>query len=192
MLEISSLDENFRNEIISQETIPYFQICEPHLDPYLLPLKNLDQFGLYKYFEEKENFFEKEFPVLKKTVFERIENLLDSFPIVVFLTGTPNKPYCQFSKQFLELIRPLKIRYMSFDIIVHDDLRIFLKLFSGWQTYPQIYIKGKIIGGVDILRGLIQRNELENIIPNECKYEAVLNYFKNIINNELVLIGKVN
>ena len=47
LLEISSLDENFRNEIISQETIPYFQICEPHLDPYLLPLKNLDHFGLY-------------------------------------------------------------------------------------------------------------------------------------------------
>ena len=191
LLEKNSLDENFRKDIFSQET-PYFQICEPHLvDPLVVSLKNFDQFDLYKYFEEKANFFEKDFPVLKKNVFERISRLLDSFPIVIFIKGTPFKPFCKFSKQLMELIRPLKIRYKSFDIFADDNLRTFLRLYSGWKTYPQIYIKGKILGGGDVLKELIEKNEINHIIPNECKYEEVVKSIKNIINKEIIIFGRV-
>ena len=91
----------------------------------------------------------------------------------------------------MELIRPLKIRYKSFDIFADDNLRTFLRLYSGWKTYPQIYIKGKILGGGDVLKELIEKNEINHIIPNECKYEEVVKSIKNIINKEIIIFGRV-
>jgi glutaredoxin-related protein len=192
LLEKSSLDENFRNDAFKEHTAPYFLICEPHnVDATPLQLNSFDQFELYKYFEEKANFFEKDYPILKANIFKRIKTILDSFPIVIFIKGTPFKPFCKYSKQFMELIRPLKIRYMSYDIFADDNLRTFLRLYSGWKTYPQIYINGKIIGGVDVLKGLIDSGEVSKIIPEECSFNYVLTQTKKVVENELVVFGRV-
>lgn len=192
LIEKNTVDENFRKDIFEEKSIPYFLICEPqNIDPTSLAVNNFDQFQLYTYFEEKASFFKDEFPIMKQNIFERIKKLLESYPIVIFIKGTPFKPFCKYSKQFMELIRPLKIRYKSFDIFADDNLRTFLRLYSGWKTYPQIYINGKIIGGVDVLKGLIERNEIQNLIPEECKYEAQIKKVKEIINDNVVVFGRV-
>ena len=192
LLEANTIEENFRKDIIDEKPLPYFLICEPqNIDPTTLLVTNYDQFELYTYFEEKDTFYKREFPIMKQNIFTRIKKVLDGSPIVIFIKGTPFKPFCKYSKQFMELIRPLKIRYKSFDIFADDTLRTFLRLYSGWKTYPQIYINGKIIGGVDVLRGLIETNKIQDLIPEECKYETQVRRVKEIISNQVVLFGRV-
>lgn len=192
LCEKSDVDEAFRKDLFSEYVSPFFKICEPHnVDPIDLAIANLDQFELFKFFEEKAKFYEKEFPVLKESIFTRIKKLLDSHPIVIFIKGTPFKPFCKYSKQFMELIRPLKIRYKSFDIFADDNLRTFLRLYSGWKTYPQIYVNGKIVGGVDVLKGLIESGEINKVIPENCKHEYIVSQIKNQIQTQLVVFGRV-
>lgn len=91
-----------------------------------------------------------------KTLAERLECLIRSSEVMLFMKGMPGGPRCGFSRQAVELLQADHIPFGSFDILTDEDVRQGLKKHSDWPTYPQVYVKGELIGGLDILQEMSQ------------------------------------
>ncbi|EGF84062.1 hypothetical protein BATDEDRAFT_36431 [Batrachochytrium dendrobatidis JAM81] len=98
---------------------------------------------------------------------KKLKVLVSSHPIMLFMKGTPSQPRCGFSRQTVELMAQVGCEYGSFDILADDAVRQALKKYSNWPTYPQIYVNGELIGGLDILKELIEQGEFQNMVPKE-------------------------
>ncbi|GBN57849.1 Glutaredoxin 3 [Araneus ventricosus] len=91
----------------------------------------------------------------------KLENLINKAPIMLFMKGNRNTPRCGFSKQAIALLEDHKVSYETFDILEDFEVREGLKKYSNWPTYPQLYVKGELIGGLDILKELAESGELD-------------------------------
>ena len=83
---------------------------------------------------------------------KRLELLIRSSEVMLFMKGTPTAPKCGFSRQIVELLQEDKIPFASFDILSDEEVRQGLKKHSNWPTYPQLYVKGDLMGGLDIVK----------------------------------------
>ncbi|KAG0134231.1 thioredoxin-like protein [Tuber indicum] len=82
----------------------------------------------------------------------RLGKLVSAAPVMLFMKGTPAQPQCGFSRQLVALLREREVRYGFFNILADDEVRQGLKTFSDWPTYPQLYYKGNLVGGLDIVK----------------------------------------
>ena len=87
---------------------------------------------------------------------QRLYNLIRSADVMIFMKGTPEQPRCGFSRQVIEIFSKEQISIATFDILADEDVRQGLKVFSNWPTYPQIYVHGELIGGLDILKEMLE------------------------------------
>ena len=101
------------------------------------------------------------------------------------MKGDPVAPKCGFSRQTVELFESLNAEYATFDILSDDEVRQGLKTFSNWPTYPQLYIDGELIGGLDILKEMHENKELESVLPKKKDLNTTL---KNLINKAPVMV----
>jgi len=92
---------------------------------------------------------------------QRLRTLINQSPIMLFMKGTPDHPKCGFSSQMIEILRSSGFQFGSFDILTDEEIRQGLKKLSNWPTYPQLYIDGELIGGLDIVRELQENGELD-------------------------------
>lgn len=88
----------------------------------------------------------------KMALDDRLERLIHADTVMLFMKGNPDKPRCGFSRQAVELLREEKVPFGSFDILTDSDVRQGLKTYSEWPTYPQIYVRGELMGGLDIMK----------------------------------------
>ncbi|CAF1601360.1 unnamed protein product [Rotaria magnacalcarata] len=91
----------------------------------------------------------------------RIKQLLESSPTILFMKGTPASPQCGFSRQACHLLDEHKIKYDYFDVLADQHVREQLKKYSNWNTYPQLYVGGELIGGLDIMKQMIENGDFE-------------------------------
>jgi len=92
---------------------------------------------------------------------ERLKQLINKAKIMIFMKGDRNTPRCGFSKQLISIINDLSVAYETFDILSDEAVRQGLKTFSDWPTYPQVYVNGELIGGLDIIKEMLQSGELQ-------------------------------
>ena len=81
----------------------------------------------------------------------RIETLVASSPIFVFMKGSKLMPQCGFSNNVVQILHSLGVAFETFDVLSDPEVRQGIKEFSSWPTIPQVYVKGEFIGGSDIL-----------------------------------------
>ena len=81
----------------------------------------------------------------------RIESLIQSSPIFVFMKGTKLMPQCGFSNNVVQILNSLGMSFETFDVLSDMEIRQGIKEFSEWPTIPQVYVLGEFIGGSDIL-----------------------------------------
>jgi len=81
----------------------------------------------------------------------RLANLVKAAPVMLFMKGTPSSPQCGFSRQLVSILRENGVKYGFFNILADDEVRQGLKDFSDWPTFPQLYAKGELVGGLDIV-----------------------------------------
>lgn len=98
------------------------------------------------------------------TLDERLKALTNRSKIVLFMKGLPSQPRCGFSRQICELMVQEKIDFDAFDILSDEDVRQGLKLFSDWPTFPQLYVDGDLVGGLDIVKELVESGEFKEMI----------------------------
>lgn len=94
----------------------------------------------------------------------RIKNLISASPIFLFMKGTPDMPQCGFSANVIRILNHYHVGYKTFNILSDMDIREGVKQYSNWPTYPQLYVKGQLVGGNDIITELMQNGELESIL----------------------------
>lgn len=82
----------------------------------------------------------------------RLGNLVKAAPVMLFMKGTPSAPQCGFSRQLVSLLRENGVKYGFFNILADDEVRQGLKEYSDWPTFPQLYTKGELVGGLDIIK----------------------------------------
>jgi len=104
---------------------------------------------------------------LSNDVRQKIQQAVQSTPVVVFMKGTPELPQCGFSRavvQVLDLhgVPPEKMK--TFNVLEDSELRSSIKEFSDWPTVPQVYVNGEFVGGCDIILGMHQSGELETVL----------------------------
>jgi len=95
---------------------------------------------------------------------EDLKRLTSSHDTMLFMKGDPNNPRCGFSRTTVQLLNELNAEYNTFDILTNEAVRQRLKEYSQWPTYPQLYVKGELVGGLDILKELHAQGELEKML----------------------------
>jgi monothiol glutaredoxin len=104
---------------------------------------------------------------------DRIRETLGSAPVVLFMKGTPDFPQCGFSAQTATALRHLGAEFHSVNIFDDPELREALKRYSNWPTYPQLYVKGELIGGCDIALSMYRSGELKQVLESAGALTAV-------------------
>jgi Grx4 family monothiol glutaredoxin len=83
---------------------------------------------------------------------------------MLFMKGSPEAAKCGFSRTIVDLLHQQQVQYGFFDILTDEEVRQGLKEYSKWPTYPQLYAKGKLIGGLDIIKELIEADEFKDAL----------------------------
>lgn len=96
-----------------------------------------------------------------ESVDDYIKHLLSKDKVVIFITGTPSHPICGFTTKLVGLLAEKKVPYTYVDIMTDDELCNRLKAYSNWPTYPQIYVDGALVGGLDIVLELVKEGEFD-------------------------------
>lgn len=87
----------------------------------------------------------------KEALFARLADLVKAAPVMLFMKGTPSGPQCGFSRQLIGILRERSIKYGFFNILADEDVRQGLKEFADWPTFPQLWVNGELVGGLDIV-----------------------------------------
>jgi len=91
---------------------------------------------------------------------QRIEGLIASSPIFVFMKGSKLMPQCGFSNNVVQIMHALGVPFETFDVLSDMEIRQGIKDFSDWPTIPQVYLCGEFLGGSDILIEMYNSGEL--------------------------------
>ena len=98
------------------------------------------------------------------SVTERIEDQLTSHDVLLYMKGTPDFPQCGFSGQAVAALNAIGKPYAYVNIFEDPEIREGLKEYSNWPTFPQLYVKGELIGGSDIMIEMYNSGELKELI----------------------------
>jgi monothiol glutaredoxin len=92
---------------------------------------------------------------------ERIREIIENEPVALFMKGTPSFVMCGNSQRALEALRSLSVPLTAVDILPDPQIRQELSALSGWPTIPQVFVKGELVGGADIVEELLASGELK-------------------------------
>ncbi len=104
---------------------------------------------------------------MEKLTKNKIQNLIDSNPVMVFMKGTKLMPQCGFSNNVVQILNSLGVDFYTFDVLSDFEIREGIKEFSEWPTIPQVYLKGEFLGGSDILIEMYNSGTLKEKIEIE-------------------------
>lgn len=121
---------------------------------------------------------------------KRCEQLVKSAPVMLFMKGTPDEPKCGFSRRVVEALQEAGCSsFGSFDILSDQQVRDGLKQYSNWPTFPQLYVKGELVGGCDIILEMKQNGELKELLDSAKSSEDTLTQrLKALVNTKPVML----
>jgi len=119
----------------------------------------------------------------------RLASLVSKAPVMLFMKGSPEAPQCGFSNKIVAILKQQNIEFSSFNILADEEVRNGLKVYSNWPTYPQLYIEGKLVGGLDIVKEMAEEGELAKLVPTKKDKAQELNdRLKGLINAAPVML----
>lgn len=95
---------------------------------------------------------------------ERIDTLVKSNDVVLFMKGTALFPQCGFSSRAIAILDHLGTPYETVDVLQDQEIRQGIKEYSDWPTIPQLYVKGEFVGGSDIMMEMFESGELKTMV----------------------------
>lgn len=95
---------------------------------------------------------------------ERIEDQLSTNDILLYMKGTPDFPQCGFSGQTVAALKAIGKPFAFVNIFEDPEIREGLKTYSNWPTFPQLYFKGELVGGCDIIIEMYNSGELKSLL----------------------------
>ena len=105
---------------------------------------------------------------MEETLRDRIQGIIDSNEVVLFMKGTKHFPQCGFSATVVEVLRRSGSDFQDVNVLEDPAIRQGIKEFANWPTIPQLYVRGQFIGGCDIVREMYGNGELDALLsPDE-------------------------
>ena len=95
---------------------------------------------------------------------DRIDELVKTNPVVLFMKGTALFPQCGFSSRAVAILDRLGIKYETVDVLQDVEIRQGIKEYSDWPTIPQLYVQGEFVGGSDIMMEMFESGELQQLL----------------------------
>ena len=95
---------------------------------------------------------------------QKIQQDVEGNPVCLFMKGTKDAPMCGFSAQVVHILNSYGVNYHTVNVLDNWDIREGIKKFANWPTIPQLYVKGKFVGGCDITSELHRKGELAKIL----------------------------
>jgi monothiol glutaredoxin len=103
-------------------------------------------------------------PVLK----DKLEELIKENPVFLFMKGTPDAPQCGFSMRVVGVLEQMGVEYAALDVLpALDPIRQATGEIADWRTFPQLYVKGELVGGCDIVEEMADSGELAELLGVE-------------------------
>lgn len=100
----------------------------------------------------------------QKKAFEKIKGQLAKDKVVVYMKGTKDIPRCGFSRQAVEIMKLHGQPFATYDVLSDEELWNHLDELSGWPTFPQVFVEGKLVGGCDIVTEMHESGELAEVV----------------------------
>ena len=98
------------------------------------------------------------------TLKEQISNDIKNTPIILYMKGTKERPMCGFSTRVVNTLNSHSVVFQDVNILEDPDIRVQLSEYSNWPTIPQLFVKGELIGGCDIVMEMDSKGELKEIL----------------------------
>jgi monothiol glutaredoxin len=98
---------------------------------------------------------------------DKIQELLQDSDVALFMKGTPDAIMCGNSERALGALRRAGAPITAIDVLVDPEIRQDLSAISGWPTIPQVFVKGELVGGADIVEELERSGELEQTLVSK-------------------------
>jgi monothiol glutaredoxin len=95
---------------------------------------------------------------------EKIQQQIESAPVVLYMKGSPQFPQCGFSAHTVEVLKACGADFAHVDVLADPEVRANLPRYANWPTFPQLYINGELVGGCDIVVEMYRRGELQPMI----------------------------
>jgi monothiol glutaredoxin len=98
----------------------------------------------------------------------KVQELIAANPVLLFMKGTPDAPRCGFSMRVVQVLDSLDVEYGAIDVLLAlQPLREVTAEISDWQTFPQLYANGELIGGADLVEEMFESGELAEALGVE-------------------------
>ena len=160
-LKLCWADVDKDREIVDEYEIyqvPYVLLQHPHKEE-LEQIRTPSVKALGKVLVAYQEVYLRLFKSERKKAFTEIQNRLAVHPIVVFMRGSQADPKCRSSKILIECFLKMEIGFRDYDVLKDDSLKEWLKHYSNWPSFPQVYINKKFIGGTEIILQLVEKDE---------------------------------
>jgi len=100
------------------------------------------------------------------TLKEQIVNDIENTPIMLYMKGTKEQPMCGFSAKVVNILNSHSVVFQDVNILEDPEIRQRLSEYSNWPTIPQLFVKGELVGGCDIVTELEGKGELGSVLAN--------------------------
>lgn len=101
---------------------------------------------------------------------QKIQNIIDSEKIVLFIKGEVGGAMCGFSKRMIQIFDEMKekynVEYVTYNVWADEEVYLNLKEINDWPTYPQVFINSEFVGGCDIVSEIYEDNELDSLVKS--------------------------
>lgn len=101
-----------------------------------------------------------------QSTIETIKQQIADNAILLYMKGNPKQPQCGFSARAVQCIEACGVGFASVDVLSNPDIRQVLPQYANWPTFPQLYVKGELVGGSDIIAEMYAAGELEPLLQN--------------------------
>lgn len=98
---------------------------------------------------------------------EKIKQQIQDNPVILYMKGSPQMPQCGFSARAVQYLNACDVEFAYVDVLQNPDIRQTLPQYADWPTFPQLYIKGELVGGSDIIAELYEQGELQNMLATK-------------------------
>ena len=97
---------------------------------------------------------------------EKLKEQIKENDILIYMKGTPYEPKCGFSARTVQALIECESQFSYVDVLENNDARVALPKVSDWPTFPQVFIKGELVGGADIIAQMYESGELKKLIDS--------------------------
>ncbi|KAF4039133.1 Glutaredoxin [Phytophthora infestans] len=118
--------------------------------------------------DDSHSDFQPQYHAAKSTekdeIIKMIESHVKTYPVMLYMKGTPSAPQCGFSMQVVRILHAQGVSFDSVNVLDHPEIREGVKEYSQWPTIPQLYVNGEFVGGCDIITDMNKSGELSELL----------------------------